>query len=486
MMLAIELRFTAGRFHATPWGRFANEGRPEWPPSPWRLVRALLATWHRKARQDVQESVLNQLLRQLQAALPEYRLPPASLGHSRHYLPMARFKRGSEETSLVFDPWISVDPETSVWAVWPDVTLAVDEFRALGLLLERLGYLGRAESWVEASAHLEPLRPPELAARPVDEGDEPDAVTRLLAPAPDATRAQLSVETRDLRKNGWNRPPGTREVVYGFSAAPFVMGRRTAGRPSVLKTTAARLALDGPVLPLLTESLRVAEHLRAAILKVHGSPSAILAGKGEDGSPALGHRHVHWLPEDLDGDGFIDHVAVWAPSGLGTSELAALGRIQRLRGRDNRPDIRVLLLDHGTPADLTVSEAGGVFSQATCWRSTTPMLLNRHPRMHRWALRGEGRAASPYRSDSPSDQVRAELKVRGFPVDDLIVRRIPASPRGSGRALRWAEYVRRRRRRHAPTNHFAGFELEFGQPVQGPICLGWASHFGMGQFAPVG
>ena len=30
------------------WGRHVNEGAVEWPPSPWRLLRALIATWHLK------------------------------------------------------------------------------------------------------------------------------------------------------------------------------------------------------------------------------------------------------------------------------------------------------------------------------------------------------------------------------------------------------------------------------------------------------
>ena len=43
----IKLTFPAGRYHATPWGRHVNEGVPEWPPSPWRLLRALVAVWKR-------------------------------------------------------------------------------------------------------------------------------------------------------------------------------------------------------------------------------------------------------------------------------------------------------------------------------------------------------------------------------------------------------------------------------------------------------
>jgi CRISPR-associated protein Csb2 len=47
-MLVVELRFLTGRYHATPWGRNVNEGATEWPPSPYRLVRALYDAWKRK------------------------------------------------------------------------------------------------------------------------------------------------------------------------------------------------------------------------------------------------------------------------------------------------------------------------------------------------------------------------------------------------------------------------------------------------------
>jgi CRISPR-associated protein Csb2 len=38
----LRLRFPGGRYHATPWGHHVNEGQVEWPPSPWRLLRALM------------------------------------------------------------------------------------------------------------------------------------------------------------------------------------------------------------------------------------------------------------------------------------------------------------------------------------------------------------------------------------------------------------------------------------------------------------
>ena len=45
MTLTITVHFDLGRYHATPWGRNVNEGTVEFPPSPWRVLRALYSVW---------------------------------------------------------------------------------------------------------------------------------------------------------------------------------------------------------------------------------------------------------------------------------------------------------------------------------------------------------------------------------------------------------------------------------------------------------
>ncbi|MDQ3151354.1 MAG: type I-U CRISPR-associated protein Cas5/Cas6, partial [Actinomycetota bacterium] len=49
MPTTLVLTFPRGRYRATPWGRHVNEGAVELPPSPWRLLRALYATWRTRA-----------------------------------------------------------------------------------------------------------------------------------------------------------------------------------------------------------------------------------------------------------------------------------------------------------------------------------------------------------------------------------------------------------------------------------------------------
>src|SRR5690606_34470106 len=39
-MPTVLVEFPGGRYHAPPWGHHVNEGQIEWPPCPWRLLRA--------------------------------------------------------------------------------------------------------------------------------------------------------------------------------------------------------------------------------------------------------------------------------------------------------------------------------------------------------------------------------------------------------------------------------------------------------------
>src|SRR5262245_57492541 len=118
-MLAIAMTFPAGRYHAPPWGRHVNECVPEWPPSPWRLLRALVAVWKRKCPAFPEDRV-RALLTAL-AAPPAFDLPPAAVGHVRHYLPWG--KKGPADRTLVLDPFVAVARAAPVVAVWPDADL---------------------------------------------------------------------------------------------------------------------------------------------------------------------------------------------------------------------------------------------------------------------------------------------------------------------------------------------------------------------------
>src|SRR5690606_4914645 len=131
-MIAIAFRFPAGRYHATPWGRHVNEADVEWPPSPWRILRALIATWHRKADQErYPETLLQGLIERMAEVLPHYRLPPGVRAHTRHYMPQGK----PGETSLVFDAFVRLDAQAELIAAWPGLDLSAEERELLAALL---------------------------------------------------------------------------------------------------------------------------------------------------------------------------------------------------------------------------------------------------------------------------------------------------------------------------------------------------------------
>ena len=98
-MLAIKFKFLAGGYHASTWGRRANdEAAAEWPPSPWRIVRALTAVW-KQFLPDLSESEVSPIIEKLASERPKFHLPPAAVAHSRHYMPLGETKR-EEKTRL--------------------------------------------------------------------------------------------------------------------------------------------------------------------------------------------------------------------------------------------------------------------------------------------------------------------------------------------------------------------------------------------------
>ncbi len=118
-MIGLEVRFLAGRFHGTSWHHAHNEGIPEWPPSPWRVLRALVnAAYAEELPPERVEPLLEKL-----RGLPRYRLPAASDAHTRHYMPE---REGLKETKAkVFDAFVAIaggaknpEPVTIAWELF--------------------------------------------------------------------------------------------------------------------------------------------------------------------------------------------------------------------------------------------------------------------------------------------------------------------------------------------------------------------------------
>ncbi len=199
MSVTISIRFLTGRAHMHHWQAHHSDGKVEWPPSPWRLLRALVAVagrglttfpsadfladagrvpkptkanpnpvWppanyvalpDRWSDSDVEDEIpisgLVKLLASL-AASPEIWVPKTSGGHTRQYFPTHQSGRVKPTGSAVFDTFAVVDRNQPLCFHWPTAGLVshdTTDLREADLqrLLSRLNYFGRAESWCDAT-----------------------------------------------------------------------------------------------------------------------------------------------------------------------------------------------------------------------------------------------------------------------------------------------------------------------------------------------
>src|SRR5437879_4830127 len=146
-MVTLLIALPHGRYHATPWGHHVNEGLIEWPPSPWRLLRALIACGFSSQGWTEIPPPAQQLINKLAGVLPSYRLPTASAAHSRHFMPVGVLAKGREQTTLVFDTWANVGNGDLL--IHSSCELNEEESALLSQLATALGSLSRSESWAE-------------------------------------------------------------------------------------------------------------------------------------------------------------------------------------------------------------------------------------------------------------------------------------------------------------------------------------------------
>lgn len=430
MSLTISIRFLTGRAHLHPWQAHHSEGLVEWPPSQWRLLRAIVSVagrgltslpqpdfvsrpgnssslpdrWHGEEIDQIPLSRLSQLLEAL-ATTPTIWLPRTGGGHTRQYLPIHKGGVVRNTGAAVFDTFATLRRDQPLLFHWSSSELESQRLADLRLLLSRMSYFGRAESWCLSQAHtckLEDIGEPGMDRIDpgrthwecvcIDDGSHPRPegkeyrdylLERRLAPVKEIRSevAELMPRTRKsynkrpeetefrttllgepphrsllrclLResgqdiKDGLERPIGTRWVHYAVPRSVYDIPKPAPRRPRPLETTdLVRYALNTaashrPVLPSLTDTLLIADRFRSAAMAVCRIPSRALSGHEADGTPCKGYEHAFWWPFDEDNDGFIDHVMVWAPGGFGPFEIDALRRLTRIRQRGGRPDLLV-------------------------------------------------------------------------------------------------------------------------------------------------
>ncbi len=486
-MIALSIEFLAGRFHATPWDRSVNEGEVEWPPSPWRLLRAIVAAFYLMSETDT--ATLCRLCDRL-ADAPRFVLPPTTAAHTRHYMPLGKPK----QTGLVLDAFVAfADNRTRAFVIWNDVTLSTEEHALLARIVGSIAYFGRAESWCRIALEPSPpeasdgLFPVELASR---ETVVDGPIVRRLAASTDlrgrGLLASLCETTNEMRKRRARVPVGTAWLTYRFPAdygrdrvATIRASKKDDFAPRIL-----RFRLEDPtgnvaLLPSVTDTLLVGEVFRSAVLSVQGrrgetQNSPLFTGKTADGQPLTGENHAYYLPRDCDDDGRIDTVDVYLPRSFSHDEYRAVTSVAKLYYASHAPRKSV---------DLVVTFMGdALFVEARRWQSVTPFVLPRFEKLR-------GTTENRRLVDSPEDQICRELAHRELRGVEVTVERGGAAriPLRGGRTVFAGNYrrVRQRDRANELPREAVLATLTFERAVRGPIAIGRYAHFGLGQFVPI-
>lgn len=523
-MPLLKLWFPGGRYHATPWGHHVNEGLIEWPPSPWRLLRALTASGFSCHGWAEIPHAAQELFGKLADVLPSYQLPETTVAHSRHFMPYIEGKK--QNTTLVFDTWANVG-DGNLMIHWP-CELTSDETALLSQLVTSLGYLGRSESWVEAEVILDshaecnafphqggmhPGReyeqvslmaaiPPQeyhgwrqqqvgdiLAQFPLPEGRKKPTAKLLkdrekaVVPYPPDLLSCLTKDTAWWKQHGWSQPPGSQRVLYWrrsdsleVSVPPRLDPRRRSSVTTMLLslTTASG---NRSALPPSSRALPQAELFHRAIVNRVGNGNKVhcpeLTGRDEHGKPLQAHHeHAHTIAVDLDVDGRLDHLLIYAKMGLGDDAQRAIRTLRRTWTKGGAGDIQLAVVAHGgldtlrqlpAPLGLSIGQLLGPSDGSLTWESVTPFVPPRF-------VKARGR-------NTLLGQVNAELASRQLPMAEEV-----SVDADLTRRLR--HYARRRVRGGGspPVDVGYGLRVTFAVPIRGPLMLGYASHYGLGVF----
>jgi CRISPR-associated protein Csb2 len=475
-MTTIRLRFPASRYHATPWGRHVNEGVPEWPPSPYRLLRALFDVWQRKCR-DLSGAEVEAVLRALAESEPRFNLPAASAAHTRSYL--SSNSEDPTDKSLVFDAFLAFQRESCCYVSWPDLHLNAAQKNTLARLLLNLNYLGRSESWVDAALH-EGEPDATWRCEPAEIADFAGEITPVACVVPVSSHTgkqkwmeALTVSTNETLRARRSAPPLLKQTYYIRPENCIQTDPIAAPKRPEPQVQAVLLGLDATVLPLATATIEVAEQIRVRLMGAHkrvvrdpDAVSGLFSGKDSNGNKRLDHGHLFILPL-ANALGRIDRVLLVSRNrNLTRDELNSVRGVRELWQSDNKPAVRCVVAWQG-PLDVDMSprtrDGSPLLSLRRTVTSTTPFVTTRHWR--------RGRDLEQFLLD----EIRRECRNHG------LLEPVSISATNPQFGVFHAIEYRRNRKNDTPMPGYA-FRIEFAQPVLTPFSLGYGCHFGLGQF----
>lgn len=459
--VVIRMEFGPWGYHATPWGHYVNEGIPEFPPSPYRLMRALVDVWKR-GRPDWPEERVIPILSVLSSELPVFSVPP----YSMHSVPIYQDTNSGNplDGALVYDSFVMMNRGDAVFVKWECVSLSRSQLSDLAELLSMIDYLGRTESWVDMTlADDSPDLEWNCVPAVFGTGNSMVAVPAPMHSDSGKWFDALAQTTAQTFRTG--TPRGMSMVSYSISSSPSPRHAASAHRGTGISAVLYSLRSADP--PAITETLAISGRIHVKLMGIYSrlfGPEIPpqLSGRNADGTVRIGPGPVSIWPYDSNGDGKLDAVLVFSDTDFSPEILRAITSLTQIWQTENT-DAYLTVINKGSFNDMLPAFVSTTFT------SETPFI----PKMHYHKKNGTVERWV-------QEEVSKECRKHGLPVPSS-VSLTPSIVRG-GRTYRWDQYVRNRKG-GSPMPAFL-LQLTFGSPVRsGMFALGYDSHFGSGLFA---
>lgn len=495
-MFAVNIEFCNGTYHGNMWGKHINEGRVDYPPSNWRVIRALISV-QKQLYGDTKDEVVYPILKKLATNFPKYYLDPnATEGCLKHYIPTNKSSSKGLK-NLIFDTFVSAK---HCQIIWSNIRLIDDEKRILTELFENMYYLGRVESrCIITTITDKKHKKPNCVPYGTDGTDNTMEITNnnmeaisILTPKASAFYPKerinsVFVTVKSLYKHSLKMPPGSKQILYirkKISTDTTVTSPVITPIQETYKNNInfIRYAVRNRKIPI-TNALNLCKSVRTACMSDYGyqnnnKTTYLFSGKDKNGKPLRGNIHAIFIPEYDSGSypAYITHITVWSPKQMmGKKELHTLFHLNKIYGYKYHPEMPILELEYDMSGVMNDNRKLPMFSSGKKYISSTPFILP-------YFLKYRKNDNKP--KITIKELIKKEIKNRYPDIYSYLKNiKIEDSENTTIQGVLLSDFhTNKTRGTHNPGKNPYKITLEFAKLVRGPIMLGYASHMGLGMF----
>ena len=460
-MLTIEIKFEANRYNATPWMNNVNENIPEWPPSIYRLFRAMIDSWKRKYDYIPEDKIIS-IFDKLSKTKPSFKIPEYTSSYTVSYMNVKDNKIiPNNQSALIYNPFVYiVEPLYIIF----NTDIGEEDKNILSKILSGINYLGRSESWVSISIIDKNIEP---NCKPDENGDYYVSVPKEIKDS--KILSSIEKTTKDLQKS--NIPEEMEIERYSLNSDSFSANRRNqkTGKTSIKSVL---YEINSVSLPMIYNTVMLSEKIHRSLLSAgermyHAVPEKF-SGRAVDGTLLKGHRHLYIMPLDVDNDGKLDHVLLKGKENLSANELNIINNVKFIYQKEGKIQLTPIQY-YSNNEDIEI-----LFHPSKYWISETPIMFSRHYKKNKGLY-----------SEWLKNEVIKELKFHYVIKDDSDIENIEMINHINkhGRNYYWLNF-KRSRKQNEPEKFGYGFKITFKNNVGGPFCAGYSAHFGLGMFLP--